>query len=110
MFRTSTTRCRRPAVALTAALVATLLLAGCAAPSAAGPVADAPGFWLGVWQGMILPITFLVSLFSDQVAVYAVPNAGHLYDFGFVVGACVIPLPGTLLRGATSRRRAKARR
>lgn len=111
MSRSGRSGRRRSAAVITAVLAASLLVAGCAATSAvAPPVADAPGFWLGLWHGMILPITFFVSLFVDDVAVYAVPNAGHLYDFGFVIGACVIPLPGTLLRATTSRRRARAQR
>lgn len=68
-----------------------LLLAGCAA----GPndmvsrSADA-GFWLGLWQGLIAPITFLVSLFNDNVNIYEVNNNGNWYDFGFVLGLFII--------------------
>jgi hypothetical protein len=46
----------------------------------------APGFWRGLWHGIIAPIAFLVSLFSDHVRVYALPNSGRWYDFGFMVG------------------------
>jgi len=45
-----------------------------------------PGFWKGLWHGIIAPIAFIVSLFSDHVRIYAVPNAGRWYDFGFMVG------------------------
>ena len=45
-----------------------------------------PGFWKGFWHGFIAPITFLVSLFSDEVRVYAFPNTGRWYDFGFMLG------------------------
>ncbi|OGC76265.1 hypothetical protein A2619_02315 [candidate division WWE3 bacterium RIFOXYD1_FULL_39_9] len=44
------------------------------------------GFWSGLWHGMIIPISFIVSLFSDSTAVYAVYNNGSWYDFGFVLG------------------------
>lgn len=44
------------------------------------------GFWIGVWHGMISPITFFVSLFNPRVRVYETNNRGRLYDFGFVVG------------------------
>ena len=51
------------------------------------PGADlAPGFWRGVWQGFIAPITFIVSLFNTDVRIYAFPNAGRWYDFGFMLG------------------------
>jgi hypothetical protein len=45
-----------------------------------------PGFWKGLWHGCIAPITFFVSLFSDHVRIYAAPNAGVWYDFGFMIG------------------------
>jgi hypothetical protein len=78
--------------AKTLALIATALaVAGCVAmeaPSAVQPTA--PGFLLGVWHGFIFPLAFLVSLFTDKMAVYAVPNNGHWYDFGYFVGICFL--------------------
>jgi len=68
-------------------LTAALAVAGCVAmeaPTAISPTA--PGFWLGVWHGFIFPVAFIVSLFTDKIAVYAVPNNGHWYDFGYFVG------------------------
>jgi len=44
------------------------------------------GFWYGLWHGMILPISWLVSLFSDSTSIYAIYNNGGWYDFGFVLG------------------------
>ena len=44
------------------------------------------GFWYGFWHGMILPISWFVSLFSDNSAIYAIYNNGGWYDFGFVLG------------------------
>jgi len=64
-----------------------LLLASCAAHQPGPvPLIDAPGFWKGLWHGFIAPITFFVSLFSDSVRIYAFPNAGRWYDFGFMLG------------------------
>lgn len=48
------------------------------------------GFWGGLWHGCIAPISFIGSLFSDNIAVYAVNNTGKLYDFGFVLGAGIL--------------------
>ena len=48
------------------------------------------GFWLGLWQGIIAPITFLISLFSNHVNVYEVHNNGNWYNFGFVLGAGIL--------------------
>ena len=80
--------CHRPsrkpgAVGATASLA-------CVATQAAGAVAPtAPGFWLGLWHGFIFPVAWVVSLFSDKVAVYAVPNDGGWYDFGYFLGIVV---------------------
>jgi hypothetical protein len=71
-------------------LGALLLLEACAAtqPDITLPAgaAAAPGFWKGLWHGFIAPIAFLISLFADTVRMYAYPNAGRWYDFGFMLG------------------------
>lgn len=70
-------------------LFATLLvLSGCAAGDARFEAAPA-GFWAGLWHGLICVVTFVISLFKDNVHVYEVRNAGHLYDLGFVIGAAI---------------------
>ena len=64
-----------------------LLLASCAATQPPTiPLLDAPGFWKGLWHGFIAPVTFIISLFSEHVRIYAFPNAGRWYDFGFMLG------------------------
>ncbi len=64
-----------------------LVLAACTATqSPEATVAGEPGFWLGLWHGIIAPITFIISVFTDAVRVYAVPNLGRWYDFGFMLG------------------------
>jgi hypothetical protein len=63
-----------------------LFLTGCAAHAVPHVSPAAPGFWLGYWHGLIAPIAFIVSLFNHNVAVYAVPNKGRLYDWGFLLG------------------------
>jgi hypothetical protein len=89
--------------------LALLLLVGCAAgpnglahtPNAAGVVA---GFWRGLWQGAIAPVTFLLSLFSARVHMYEVHNNGAWYDFGFLCGLM------TCLGGGAPGRAARRRR
>jgi len=44
------------------------------------------GFWGGLWHGIIVLFSFIGSLFSDDIAVYAVNNSGGWYDFGFWIG------------------------
>jgi hypothetical protein len=48
------------------------------------------GFWGGVWHGMITWFSFIGSLFSDDIAVYAVNNNGAWYNFGFIGGLGVM--------------------
>mgnify|MGYP006271750645 CR=1 FL=1 len=48
------------------------------------------GFWSGLLHGFITPFSFIVSLFKNDVAIYAVNNSGNWYNFGFVIGAAVI--------------------
>ena len=87
-----------------------LVLAGCAA----GPNelvqsgSDAAGFWLGLWHGLISPITFIVSLFNSDVSVYEVHNNGNWYDFGFMLGvACAFGGGAGGSGAANSRRRSR---
>jgi hypothetical protein len=72
------------------ALPACLGLTACAATQASTAVAEgAPGFWLGLWHGFIFPVAWIVSLFVPNVAIYAVPNNGGWYDFGYFLGIVV---------------------
>ena len=70
-------------------LAAFLALAACAKqlPTAVQP--EAPGFVLGLWHGFIFPVAWFLSLIVPDVAVYAVPNNGGWYDFGYFLGICV---------------------
>jgi hypothetical protein len=65
-------------------------LTACAATQANDAVAPAaPGFLIGLWHGFIFPVAWVVSLFLGSVAVYAVPNNGGWYDFGYFLGIVV---------------------
>lgn len=91
-----------------------MVLAACAAgtnPQVGEEAADGTvaGFWLGLWHGIIAPITFVVSLFNSEVNVYEVYNNGGWYNFGFVLGAGVL-LGGGSSSAATGRRRSRSRR
>jgi hypothetical protein len=69
-------------------------------PDLEGKVA---GFWKGIWHGLISPITFIISVFSQKVRFYEVHNNGGWYNFGFVIGAGLF-LSGGIL-GKKKRRR-----
>jgi hypothetical protein len=72
------------------ALLSFLALTACAATHAPDAVAPtAPGFLLGLWHGFIFPVAWIVSLFVGKVAIYAVPNSGGWYDFGYFLGIVV---------------------
>ncbi len=76
-------------------LVVMSLLAGCApgpndflnSPGTKGSVA---GFWQGLWNGVISPVTFIISLFNRTVQIYEVHNNGGWYNLGFLLGVIVI--------------------
>jgi hypothetical protein len=77
---------RRRALAPLGGLAA---LSACATQSAAAVAPAAPGFLLGLWHGFIFPVSWALSLFMPNVAIYAVPNNGGWYDFGYFLGIVV---------------------
>ena len=60
------------------------------------------GFWRGLWNGIIAPITFIISIFNRNVQMYEVHNNGAWYNFGFILGVMLIFGGGA--GGARSRR------
>lgn len=92
---------RRAAAAAGVALAGLVLLGACAAGrNTAATGGELAGFWLGLWQGIISPITFIISLFNDNVNVYEVRNNGNWYNFGFILGVSSVFSGGG--RGAAS--------
>jgi hypothetical protein len=61
-----------------------LFLSACATHSV-GEILNPPGFLKGLLHGFILLFSFIASLFTDY-EIYAFPNAGGWYNFGFVLG------------------------
>jgi hypothetical protein len=47
---------------------------------------DPPGFWSGVLHGFTILFSLIGSIFYD-VRIYAFPNSGGWYDFGYFLGA-----------------------
>jgi hypothetical protein len=84
-----------------------ILAAGCA-PGDARWSTDAghpANFWAGLWHGLIIVVTFIVSLFTRDVKIYEVNNVGWGYNLGFLLGA-MISLGGGA-RSATHRKAKK---
>ncbi len=66
-------------------VVAASMLASCAmqpVPSAINP----PGFWSGLLHGFTIFFSLVGSIFTDY-RIYAFPNSGGWYDFGYFLGA-----------------------
>ena len=57
---------------------------------------ESVGFWYGLWHGLILPFSFIISLFNDSVSIYAVYNNGGWYDFGFFLGVGSLASTGSV--------------
>ena len=74
---------------LFASLSVAIVLTACATQAASGVAPDAPGFLHGLWHGFIFPVAWILSLFMPDVSVYAVPNNGGWYDFGYFLGIVV---------------------
>ncbi len=72
-----------------------LILAACTAGpnnlmNTVGSQGEVAGFWQGLWHGLIVIVTFIISLFNDNVTVYEVHNNGVWYNLGFIFGAMMI--------------------
>jgi len=70
------------------AVILIILFSGCAQPQHVSDCVHGHtyGFWGGLWHGIIAPIAFVCSWFSDNVSVWAVNNNGGWYTFGFLLG------------------------
>jgi hypothetical protein len=71
---------------ISAGLLAVLTISLVACASQPAGQSGAPAFLGGLWHGVIAPIAFVISLFDNDVRMYAFPNAGRWYDFGFLLG------------------------
>lgn len=69
---------------LSVIIISLITFIGCATQSII-PSTDPPGFLYGLLHGFILLFSFIASLFTDY-EVYAFPNSGGWYDFGFLIG------------------------
>ncbi|MEN8117806.1 MAG: hypothetical protein ABFS16_12545 [Bacteroidota bacterium] len=75
---------KRLLLVLVLVLAAAIFFTGCATHSM-GQLADPPGFLKGLLHGFILLFSFIGSLFTDY-EIYAYPNAGGWYNFGYLLG------------------------
>jgi hypothetical protein len=66
-------------------IMVTILISGCATHSSGDLLTQPPGFLYGLLHGFIVLFSFIASLFTD-FKIYAYPNSGGWYDFGFLLG------------------------
>ncbi len=65
-----------------------LTLAACASQPYVAR-SGAPGFFVGLLHGFIAWFALIGHIFNHSIRVYAFPNSGGWYDFGFLLGAGV---------------------
>ena len=84
-------------------LIVLVVFTGCAdvTPIENCATDDPYGFFSGLWHGYIVGFSFIGSLFSDSIAIYAVNNSGGWYDFGFLIGSGMLASTGRVIRSAT---------
>ena len=92
-----------PHVLFLVACAAVLLLHGCATQPSLPSAPQLPGFLHGLLHGFLILFSFIGSLFTD-VRIYAYPNSGGWYDFGYLLGAMMF-LGGGGGAGAGAKRR-----
>jgi hypothetical protein len=77
---------RRRVLVFAAICVGALILASCATQPAPSDVVDPPGFLSGLLHGFLILFSFIASVFTEY-RIYAFPNSGGWYDFGYLLGA-----------------------
>ncbi|MGB8252160.1 MAG: hypothetical protein WCF08_03020 [Anaerolineaceae bacterium] len=69
----------------------------------AGTRGSIPGTLIGIWHGIISPVTLVASFINPNVQMYEVHNDGSQYNLGFLVGVAIVFLILGIIGG--SRRR-----
>jgi hypothetical protein len=62
-------------------------------------------FWLGLWQGLIICLSFIASWFDNNIVLYQVHNNGFWYNLGYIIALSVSV--GGLTRGFRTKRKTK---
>jgi hypothetical protein len=77
---------------LAAIITLSIALTSCApGPNTLVQTSNVPaGFWYGFWHGSIAPITFVISLFNENVNIYEIKNNGDWYNFGYLLGSYLL--------------------
>jgi len=75
-------------VAIGLLLIVAFIALSCAPGNERWAYENRANFWAGLWHGIIIIITFIVSLFTNEVGIYEFNNNGWPYNLGFLIGLC----------------------
>ena len=62
------------------------------------------GIGMGIWHGIISPVTLIISFSNPNVQMYEVYNDGSQYNFGFLVGVAIVFILLGVFAGSRRRR------
>ncbi len=62
-------------------------------------------FWVGLWQGLIIYLSFIASWFDNNIVLYQLNNNGFWYNFGYLIGLWAAI--GAFAGGSRARRKVK---
>ena len=75
-------------------LAPAIALSACAQQVLPEGTVGAPGFFHGLWHGFAAPFALFGHLFNPTIRMYAYPNSGGWYDFGFWLGIIILGRAG----------------
>ncbi len=90
------------AVLVAAAIYIIVFHVGMPTQDLSGPSANG---WLGLWQGLIIYLSFIASWFDNTIVLYQVNNNGFWYNLGYLIGLWIAI--GAFAGGSRARGRAK---
>lgn len=56
----------------------------------ADPHGSPAGILLGIWHGIISPVTMVISFINKDIQMYEVHNDGSQYNLGFLIGVVIL--------------------
>jgi hypothetical protein len=62
-------------------------------------------FWWGLWQGLIIVLSFIASWFDNNIVLYQVNNNGFWYNLGYLLALSVSV--GGIARGSRTKGKVK---
>ena len=60
-----------------------VLLSGCVPGDGTYTAQNQAGFFWGIWNGWVAPISLVIGLFNHDIRIYEINNSGWWYDLGY---------------------------